>query len=80
MSTITSNTYRRYKLGTEAMFTWLSEALDKTGITVDTRLEDTSIRSKHTRWLCPSHWLLPSLLCLPRMKKDDSLLTDTQTS
>ncbi|KAI7779206.1 hypothetical protein LA080_001054 [Diaporthe eres] len=45
MSTITSNTYRRYKLGTEAMFTWLSEALDKIGMTVDTRLEDTSIRN-----------------------------------
>ncbi|KAG6358497.1 hypothetical protein INS49_014381 [Diaporthe citri] len=44
MSSLTPNTYRRYKMGTEAMFSRLLEALDKTGITLDTRLEDTSIR------------------------------------
>lgn len=36
MSTLTSNTHHRYKMGTEAMFTWLSDALGKTGITLDT--------------------------------------------
>ncbi|KAG6361576.1 hypothetical protein INS49_009803 [Diaporthe citri] len=45
MSSLTSNTYRWYKLGTEAMFTWLSDALANTGIILDTRLEDTSIRN-----------------------------------
>lgn len=47
ISSATSNSYRQYKLGTEAMFTWLSDSLDKTGITLTRSLEDSSIRSEY---------------------------------
>lgn len=69
MTSLASNT-----LGTEAMFEWLSDALDEIGITLDRVLEDTSIRSKLT--LC----LLPAAFWLPWMNMDEKLLTDTQTS
>lgn len=74
MISLASNTCRRYKLGTEAVFAWLSDALDKIGIILDTELEDTSIRSKPT--LC----LLLAVFLLPWMNMDKTLLTDNQTS
>ncbi|KAH8776443.1 hypothetical protein F5883DRAFT_698904 [Diaporthe sp. PMI_573] len=45
MSSSTANTYRQYKQGTEAVFKWLLESMNKLGITIDRRLEDASIRT-----------------------------------
>lgn len=49
MSSVRANTYLQYKRGTEAMLAWLSDSLDKVGITFGGSLEDVSIRSKHKR-------------------------------
>lgn len=74
MSSSTVNTYRQYKQGTQAMFTWLSESLDEFGIAFDKRVEDASIRGEKT------HRLLAVVFHLLLMNKNDNLLTHIQAS
>lgn len=49
MSSLRANTYLQYKRGTEAMLAWLSDSLEKVGITFGRSLEDASIKSKYMR-------------------------------
>lgn len=49
MSALRAMAWCQYKLGTEAMLTWLSDSLEKVGITFLRGLENPKLEGKHTR-------------------------------
>lgn len=49
MSALRAIAWCQYKLGTEAMLTWLSDSLEKVGITFLRGLENPKLEGKHTR-------------------------------